>query len=186
PYRAASPYWVDARDGELLAVTPTRIAATTLDAASATRLMVNEPVWSRSEPIRYGPKKPLRLPTELMSATAPAAATPVRNIVGKVQKIAIADHEPRMTKASPVSASAAETVLALSNTPSATKRQAAMMCQVRSPVRSEWRVQNCSPTTATAFGAISAQPTCALVSPNCLIIRGIHIPIPARLRIMQK
>src|ERR1700704_6287302 len=54
------------------------------------------PVASLTQPIRYGPPNPARLPIELISAMAPAAAVPESHAVGsvqntpKVQKIPIA------------------------------------------------------------------------------------------------
>src|ERR1700679_2073587 len=43
------------------------------------------PVASLTQPIRYGPPKPARLPIELISAIAPAAAVPDSQAVGSVQ-----------------------------------------------------------------------------------------------------
>src|ERR1700742_26509 len=43
------------------------------------------PVASLTQPIRYGPPKPARLPIELISAIAPAAAEPDSHAVGNVQ-----------------------------------------------------------------------------------------------------
>src|SRR5580692_7683648 len=43
------------------------------------------PVASLTQPIRYGPPKPARLPIELISAIAPAAAVPESHAVGNVQ-----------------------------------------------------------------------------------------------------
>src|ERR1700722_11728809 len=43
------------------------------------------PVASLTQPIRYGPPKPARLPIELISAIAPAAAVPESQAVGSVQ-----------------------------------------------------------------------------------------------------
>src|ERR1700693_3427412 len=54
------------------------------------------PVASLTQPIRYGPPKPARVPIELIRAIAPAAAVPESQAVGsvqntpKVQKIPIA------------------------------------------------------------------------------------------------
>src|SRR3984957_9884399 len=43
------------------------------------------PVASFTQPIRYGPAQPARLPIELISAIAPAAAVPESHAVGNVQ-----------------------------------------------------------------------------------------------------
>src|ERR1700761_3992825 len=43
------------------------------------------PVASLTQPIRYGPPKPARLPIELISAIAPAPAAPDSHAVGSVQ-----------------------------------------------------------------------------------------------------
>jgi hypothetical protein len=47
-----------------------------------------EPVASLTQPIRYGPPNPARLPIELISAMAPAAADPESHAVGNVQNTA--------------------------------------------------------------------------------------------------
>ena len=52
-----------------------------------TRPALNDPVTSFSHPIMEGPKKPPAVPTALMKARPPAAATPVRNRVGITQKM---------------------------------------------------------------------------------------------------
>src|SRR6516225_9729090 len=57
-------------------------------AASTTRPSVTSPVASLIQPMAYGPTKPPRLPIELINARPPAAAEPVRKLVGRVQKIA--------------------------------------------------------------------------------------------------
>ena len=43
---------------------------------------VKEPVVCLTQPVRYGPMNPPRLPIELISPTAPAAALPDRKLVG--------------------------------------------------------------------------------------------------------
>src|SRR5216683_4037137 len=54
--------------------------------AVANRPGVKLPVTSAGWPMRLGPTKPPTLPTELIRAMPPAAATPLRNDVGTVQK----------------------------------------------------------------------------------------------------
>ena len=46
------------------------------------------PVASFTQPIRYGPPKPARLPIEFISAMPPAAAVPESHAVGSVQNTA--------------------------------------------------------------------------------------------------
>src|SRR3954449_3214145 len=46
------------------------------------------PVASFTQPIKYGPPKPARLPIELISAMPPAAAVPDSHAVGSVQNTA--------------------------------------------------------------------------------------------------
>src|SRR5882724_5273866 len=64
--------------------------------ASTKRPVEVLPVASLTQPIRYGPPNPARLPIELISAIAPAAAVPESQAVGnvqntpKVQKVPIA------------------------------------------------------------------------------------------------
>src|SRR3984893_7701666 len=56
--------------------------------ASTSNPVEVEPVASLTQPIRYGPPNPARLPIELISAMAPAAADPESQAVGSVQKTA--------------------------------------------------------------------------------------------------
>src|ERR1700740_2880855 len=53
--------------------------------ASTKRPVEVLPVASLTQPIRYGPPKPARLPIELINAIAPAAAEPDSHAVGSVQ-----------------------------------------------------------------------------------------------------
>src|SRR6202521_3375120 len=59
------------------------------------------PVASLTQPIKYGPPKPARLPIELISAIAPAAAEPDSHAVGSVQNTA---KVPKMPIAATISA----------------------------------------------------------------------------------
>ena len=59
------------------------------------------PVASLIQPMTKGPKKPARLPIELIAAMPGAAAAPARNAVGRAQKI---DYEAKRPKAPMVSA----------------------------------------------------------------------------------
>jgi hypothetical protein len=56
--------------------------------ASTSNPVEVEPVASLTQPIRYGPPNPARLPIELISAIAPAAADPESHAVGSVQNSA--------------------------------------------------------------------------------------------------
>src|SRR3979409_2697173 len=56
--------------------------------ATTRRPVEVEPVASLTQPIRYGPPKPSRLPIELISAIAPAAAVPESQASGSVQNSA--------------------------------------------------------------------------------------------------
>src|SRR6516164_6167038 len=58
----------------------------------------------------YGPTKPPRLPIELINAMPPAAAAPVRKLVGRVQKVALAAYS---AIALMVRATAARTALSI-------------------------------------------------------------------------
>src|ERR1700749_36424 len=53
------------------------------------------PVLSLIQPIAYGPKKPARLPSELIAAIPPAAAAPDRKAAGNVQ---ITGRHPKIPK----------------------------------------------------------------------------------------
>src|SRR5258708_17260834 len=62
------------------------------------------PVASLTQPIKYGPPKPARLPIELISAIAPAAADPESHAVGSVQ------NTPKVQKM-PIAATTSATIL---------------------------------------------------------------------------
>src|ERR1035441_10532920 len=55
---------------------------------------LNEPVLCLIHPVIYGPTNPPRLPMELISPTAPAAAVPDRNEVGYDHQTAIGAYTP--------------------------------------------------------------------------------------------
>src|SRR5258708_5282463 len=70
---------------------------------SRTKAFEYLPVVLSTQPVRYGPKKPPRLPTEFISAIPPAAEAPVSMDAGTVQKIVFehqmqvaARHKPTM------------------------------------------------------------------------------------------
>ena len=114
-------------------------------------------------PSMEAPKKPPILATELMSAMPPAAATPERNTLGRVQKtgsmliipdcarhnpaIAISGVGPHATKAHPMAAAKAEPA----------------KCQRRSPVRSELMPTKAMATIAHKCGNALSKPICKFV-----------------------
>src|ERR1700761_8352700 len=72
--------------------------------ASTSRPVEVLPVASLTQPIRYGPPKPARLPIELISAMAPAAAVPDSHAVGSVQ------NTPKVQK-TPIAATVSTTMV---------------------------------------------------------------------------
>src|SRR5205814_51360 len=62
-------------------------AATNRNPASAARPVVKEPVRSTRLPITIGPTNPPDVPIELMNASPPASASPVRKRIGIVKKM---------------------------------------------------------------------------------------------------
>ena len=71
-----------------------------MEARPATKLCV---VW-RSQPIATGPKKPPRLPMELMTAMCAADMGPARRTVEALQKIGIAARTPMAARVKPAMA----------------------------------------------------------------------------------
>src|ERR1700722_16920745 len=67
-----------------------------------------EPESSLNQPITEGPTKPPTVPILLMKASPPAAATPVKNRVGIVQKIARAAVTPTSATLNPIKATLSE------------------------------------------------------------------------------
>src|SRR5213075_764829 len=104
--------------------------------AIAIRPAENEPVASRVHPIAYGPTKPPSVAMLLMNARPPAAARPVRNRVGIVQKIARAEVIPE--SASVIHSSDSQklpTTIAITR-PIAETRHASVRFLILWPVRS--------------------------------------------------
>jgi len=60
--------------------------------------------------------------------------------------------------------------------PTAATMQAMTTCQVRSPVRSEWRAQRIMAAMAIVGGTALRRPTCMVERPNCPMICGAQMP----------
>src|SRR5574338_143029 len=134
------------------------------------------PGWSLTQPIIAGPAKPPRLPIELMVAMPVAAAAPDRNRVGMLHSGGLAQLIPTLTS---VRAAIRPTMLlapAATTSPIAAARQARMTCQVRSPVRSEWRDHSTMAITETIGGMAFRKPTVMDETPSCLMICGAQMP----------
>src|ERR1700754_2442297 len=130
------------------------------------------PVLALIQPITYGPKKPDRLPSELIAAIPPAAAAPDRNAAGKVQ---ITGRQPKMPKPAIDSAtifSVGSSSPAAAPIPPAATSSAIATCRLRSSLRSEWRPHRIMLITPTTYGSDVTKPVCRLVSPNDLTICG--------------
>src|SRR5712664_210979 len=112
-----------------------------------------------------GPTKPPRLPIELMVAIPAAAAEPDRNIVGILHRGGFAALMPMLTRVSAATTEITDVAEPASIRPTAAAMQAATTCQVRSPVRSEWRAQRTMATTATVGGTALSSPTCIVERP---------------------
>src|SRR5262245_31531066 len=98
-----------------------------------------------------GPTNPPNVPTELIKARPPAAARPVRNLGGIVQKIARAP----LTPVTATAIHTTDTQKLLSNriaprNPAADSRHASARFTTLLPPRSTWRAHRTIPTTATA------------------------------------
>ena len=115
------------------------------------RLPANPPVRSRTRPIRYGPKNPARLPSELISAIAPAAAVPLKNVVGNDQKTGIALNTPIAATDSAISPGSGVRTMAVAPSPTAPMSAAPATCQHRSRWRSE-----CASPTEDGFAMVGA------------------------------
>lgn len=72
----------------------TNEAAMAGSTASTSNPVIVLPVNSLTQPISYGPPKPARLPIELINAMPPAAATPLKKAVGRVQNSPNAANPP--------------------------------------------------------------------------------------------
>src|SRR4051794_38865763 len=88
-----------------------------------------------------GALNPARLPTVLMSATPAAAAIPVRNFVGSVQKFGSAEKIAIAVRVITAMGAAGEPAYSASGIETAPRIAGAAMCQVRSPRREASRDQ---------------------------------------------
>ena len=100
---------------------------------------------SRPSPARtrVGPSHPPRLPTALIMAMPPAAATPVSMALGIDQKIGSRDCWPIIATHSAIIVTTGwlTPMRTQAASPPAASNAAPATCQVRSPVRSEWQPQ---------------------------------------------
>src|SRR5574342_599322 len=115
--------------------------ASTRRPSIAIRPAENEPVASRNHPIAYGPTNPPSVAMLLMNARPPAAATPVRNRVGMVQKIARADVMPESATVIHTSDSQKFAVAIARMSPAAATRQASVRFLILRPLRSTHAAQ---------------------------------------------
>ena len=95
-------------------------------------------VLSYTTPTRVGPTNPPRFPTELISAMPPAAAVPLKNVVERAQKGAIADFNPINASISATIAKYGFCNHALNPNPNAAENAVIATCHRLSPVLSEW------------------------------------------------
>src|ERR1700722_14938183 len=97
------------------------------------------PVASLTQPIRYGPPKPARLPIELISAIAPAAAVPDSQAVGSVQNTPKVQNTPiAATTSATIVMTGSLMVLEAANA-NAVSNSGAPTCRTRSREASECR-----------------------------------------------
>src|ERR1700761_5243498 len=94
-----------------------------------------------AQPTAVGPKKPPRLPIELIQAMPDAAAVPVRIIEGNVQNGPLLPYRPIVAIDMPTKAHAVPIVLPAMTRPIAATTQAQNRFQRRSPMRSEIQPQ---------------------------------------------
>ena len=93
---------------------------------------------ARIRPSMSGPTKPPSCDSALIQAIPPAAATPERNALGRVQKIASQAIAPIATSVSATTDSTAACPAKASiSSPAAETSSESVACQRRSPVRSE-------------------------------------------------
>src|ERR1700721_805287 len=96
----------------------------------------------------YGPAKPPRVPSELISPLDAAAAGAAKKVVGRHQSGGFAALTPNAVSESPATARKAEDpARAATAIPAAPIRQAVAACQERSPGRAEVCGQRTMPTT---------------------------------------
>src|SRR4029077_18748554 len=137
------------------------------------------PVASFITPTYQGPKKPPRLPIELIHAMAAAAAVPVRNIGGIAQNGPLEPENPTAAIDIPTSAHHVPIVMPAMTSPAVETMQANSRFQRRSFMRSETKPQTTRPMPPQMYGTMVNQPTVMLlVTPMDLIICGMKNSIP--------
>lgn len=97
----------------------------------------------------YGAANPLTLPSELISAMPPAAAAPVRKLLGNAQKVGSAAQTPIAQRVTATIAVSGEFMCSATGMLTPPSSIGAATCQTRSPVRSPW----------DAHSTISSAPT---------------------------
>ena len=105
-----------------------------------------------------GALKPARLPTVLMRATPAAAAMPVRNFVGSVQKFGSAEKIAMAVRVMTAIVAAGEPAYSASGIETAPRIAGAAMCQVRSPRRDASRDQKYMTIAAGRYGIAVIRP----------------------------
>src|SRR5438552_986495 len=110
-------------------------------------------------PMRYGPTKPPRFPTELINPIPAAAPSPRRNAVGSDQNGGVALYNPIAPTASAASATSGASVNELDPRPMAASAAHAATTRRRSPLRSENAAITIIPTAATENGIAVQSPT---------------------------
>src|SRR5580692_4888851 len=97
------------------------------------------PVASLTQPIRYGPPKPARLPIELISAIAPAAAVPDSQAVGSVQNTPKVQNTPIAATVSTTMVMTGSLMVLEAANANAVSNSGAPTCRTRSREASECR-----------------------------------------------
>src|SRR5450432_1971476 len=113
-----------------------------------------------------GPAKPPRLPTALISAIAPAAARPLKNVVDRPQNGAIVLQRQDTASESATNASTAGTGKLASKSPNAAHQSAVATCHRRSPRRSDDRPWSIIAKIANSGGIALSTPTNAELAPG--------------------
>src|ERR1700682_416961 len=125
-----------------------KIVARSRNPETARRPVENDPVRSLNHPIIEGPMNPPRVPMELMKASPPAAAIPVRKRVGIVQNMARADVMPLKATAMPIMEMTKEWDTIEITSPSVDIRHARVKFPIFFPLRSTIAAQKREPTQA--------------------------------------
>src|ERR1700761_306501 len=100
----------------------------------------------------YGPRKPPRLPTALISAMPPAAALPVSMAVGNAQNVGAIPEAAIWAMIMAIIISTGSLNTKQDVKAAALIRQAAAQCRLRSPVRSEFQPHKISAAIPKRYG----------------------------------